>query len=119
MPIDRAVGVTTNGHSAIRVPGVYAEVLEQVVREEIADTAFWLTDESSDEAVRTEFERAEEARIAQEIEKRWGTTLFARSYQLPSELPPPFEQWPRGGSRRSFTVHPDDMIRVRSMGVWA
>lgn len=109
----------TNGHSTIHVPGVYADVLEQVVREEIADTSFWLTQEASDEAVRAEFERAEEARIAREIEKRWGTTVFARSYQLPSGLPPPFDQWPLGGSRRSFAVHPDDTIRVRTMGAWA
>jgi hypothetical protein len=59
-------------------------------------------------------ERDYRERVAALVERRrWaGEPVNARSSQLPFGLPPPFEQWPRGG-QRWFTVTADDRITLR------
>ena len=111
MPRSRSGAVMTNGHSTIRCPGAYAHALHKVCERDAAIGApCFLTLANEDVPA---WHRGNAERVAALMAERNGKPVNCQSYMLPDGLQPPFDQWPLGGSRGSFTVTPDDVIRFK------
>ncbi len=116
MPVVRNSSVTANGHRSIQgPPGVYEYVLRDLCEQRVGDASDWLV-ASDDPEQLAKWEAEHAIRLAALMDEWRGQPLRVRSHQLPSNLPPPFENWPRGGGQRVFTVTPDDSITLTLMG---
>jgi hypothetical protein len=103
--------ITANGHNTIRVPGAYRHALEMKCERdaEIAARDYLMLDDADI----PEWERENAERNAALIAERDGLPVMVQDYMLPDGLPPPFDHWPRGGSRGSFVVMPDDTVTFK------
>ncbi|MGV0081735.1 hypothetical protein ACRUZW_26025 [Mycobacterium colombiense] len=106
---------TANGHSTQHVPGVYESTLRKLCEQRVEDATNWLV-ASDDPEQMAKWEAEHASRLAALMDERRGQPLRVRSSQLPSNLPPPFENYPRGG-QRVFTITDDDVITLTMMGV--
>jgi hypothetical protein len=113
MPRSRSGAVTTNVHSTIRCPGAYAHALRKVCERDAAIGApCYLTLADVDAPA---WHRANAERVAALLPERTGKPVNAQSH---IGLQPPFDHWPRGGSRGSFMVTPDDVITFKPRGMF-
>jgi hypothetical protein len=110
MPVERGA-VTTDGHIQIHWPGAYAHALERKCdRDAMIAAADYLT--LADSEI-TAWHRDNALRKAALVAERNGEPVTVQSEMLPDGMPSPFEHWPRGGNRGSFTITPDDVITLR------
>jgi hypothetical protein len=115
MPRSRSDAVTANGATSIRVPGAYLHALHTRCEEQAhMSMPEYLT---LADAEIPAWEREKAARVAALMAERTGRPTSARSADLPSKLPAPFDNWPVG-RQRTFTVDVDDTITLRTGGVF-
>jgi hypothetical protein len=108
---------TGNGHSKIQgPPGIYEHLLVKTCTETATNPAAWLVASDNPSAL-SMFKQEQARRVAELIAQRKGKPIVGvQSHHLPSGLPEPFGQFPRG--QRTFIVNPDDTITLRTMGAW-
>jgi hypothetical protein len=95
---------------------VYASVLQKRCEKDAFSGSEYLL--ASDDPVRlAAFEEERRVRTAALVAERDGKPVTACSSELPPNLPAPFDNWPRG-RQRSFSVTPDDMIMLRTLGAF-
>jgi hypothetical protein len=94
---------------------VYLRLLHKLCEQRVTDASGWLL-ASGDPAELAKHEAEHAARLAAAMDERRGQPLRVRSSQLPSNLPPPYDNYPRGG-QRVFTITDDDVITLTMMGV--
>lgn len=107
---------TANGHRTLHVPGVYESVLRELCGQRVEDANGWLI-ASDDPEQLAKWEAEHESRLSALMDELRGRPLRVRSSQLPSNLPLPFENWPRGGGQRVFSISQDDIITFNLMEV--
>lgn len=112
--------VTSNGHNQIHWPGTYAHVLERkCARDAMFKAAEYLpapdplSEDYADADVEAWERGVEECKQAL-MEERAGQSISVQSAMLPDGMPSPmFDQYPRGGSRGSFVVTPEDVVTFK------
>jgi hypothetical protein len=112
--------VNPDGHNTIRHPGAYQHVLKKISeqRASSAMTRDWLICSDSPAAM-AEWNAEYAERFGAELSERAGKPVRVQGWMLPPGLPPPFEQFPRGGGgRRSFVVDPTDTITLRQFAAF-